>query len=265
MQLTIDINNTHKIESANYITNVEPRLHPNRIMEEHDFLYILDGTWEIYENDVAYQLAGDDLLILTAGAHHYGLTPSNAGNRHMYIHLYAEQSSSSSDTVVLDSLYHCANNPQIKHYFKEIISTYWSEDSMKEIRLSLLFSLFICELDSLKHSHNVPNRYADIISKVIDTLQTNPQIIYSCKEMADQFFICSRTLSNMFMQTYGVSFYSYQINLKMEMVRQYLSDHPDELLINVAKNFGFYDEFHLSKSYKKKFGMPPKRYINQYK
>lgn len=90
MDFAIKIDGTHRIESANYVTNVNPALHPNRVMELHDFLYILDGTWEIYENDTAYHLRNDDLLILTACNHHYGLLPSNAGNRHMYIHLYTE-------------------------------------------------------------------------------------------------------------------------------------------------------------------------------
>lgn len=258
MELVIDINNTHKIESANYVTNVAPTLHPDRVMELHDFLYIIDGTWEIYENDIPYKLQNDDLLILTAGSHHYGKLPSSEGNRHMYIHLYTEAGSQTSGTR-LNTLYHCGSNPRIKQYFEEIISTYWSENPLKDTRLSLLFGLLICELDSLENTSFASGKYNETIPKVLNLMQTNPQILYSCQEMADNFYICPRTLSNMFMQGFGVSFYNYQMNMKLEMVRQYLSDHPLELLYNVARNFGFYDEFHLSKAYKKKFGYPPKK------
>ena len=62
----------HTITSGNYVTSVHGMVHPNRIIGEHDFLYILDGTWEIWEDDTSYALQSDDLLILTAGRHHYG-------------------------------------------------------------------------------------------------------------------------------------------------------------------------------------------------
>ena len=57
----------HTITSGNYVTSVHGMVHPNRIIGEHDFLYILDGTWEIWEDDTSYALQSDDLLILTAG------------------------------------------------------------------------------------------------------------------------------------------------------------------------------------------------------
>ena len=77
----------HTVASGNYVTSVHGMLHPDRILKEHDFLYILDGTWEIREDGVIYQLHSDDLLILAAGRHHYGLEMCNPGNRHMYIHV----------------------------------------------------------------------------------------------------------------------------------------------------------------------------------
>ncbi len=50
------------ITSANYITSVNGMLHPTRMMSEHDFLYILDGTWEVIEEGIPYELQTDDLL-----------------------------------------------------------------------------------------------------------------------------------------------------------------------------------------------------------
>lgn len=260
MELFFSIDNKHRIESANYVTNVNPTLHPDRVMELHDFLYILEGTWEIYEEETLYRLSSDDLLILSAGKHHFGKTPSSAGNKHMYIHLYAE----SSDDALKQrffSLYHCASNPKVKQYFKEIIAAYWSDSLHKESRISMLFGLLLCELSSIGESDGKNPRHSKLLTDVTEMLQTHPHTIYSCEEMAAKFYICPRTLSNVFVKTHGVSFYSYQMNMKLEMVRQYLSDHPNELLYNVAKNFGLYDEFHLSKTFKKKYGISPRQFL----
>ena len=59
----------HTISAGNYVTSVNGMIHPDRIMAEHDFLYILDGTFEIWEDDILYPCAKDDLLILPAGRH----------------------------------------------------------------------------------------------------------------------------------------------------------------------------------------------------
>lgn len=77
----------HTISSGNYVTSVNGMIHPDRIMKEHDFLYMLDGSWEICEDHETYQMQTNDLLILPAGRHHYGQKLCNPGNRHMYLHV----------------------------------------------------------------------------------------------------------------------------------------------------------------------------------
>ena len=42
------------------------------------------------------------------------------------------------------------------------------------------------------------------------------------------------------------------------MVYQALQNNTDLTLKEAAVNFGFYDEFHLSRAFKKKFGVAPK-------
>ena len=278
MRISFEIAGNHKIESANYVTNVVPMLHPDRVLDVHDFLYILDGTWEIYENNTAYEMGKDDLLILSAGNHHYGKKPSSAGNKHMYIHLYQENRKRSSSkragstdipssTLTSNSpLFHCASNPRIKQYFKEIIATHLSDNpsitqEMKDEKISLLMGLMLWEMSSLQKSLESKPKHSELISEIIDLLQTNPHHMYTTEEIADKFYVCSKTVSNMFKGAYDVTFYSYQMNMKLEMVRQYLSDHPYETLASAARNYGFYDEFHLGKAYKKKFGFSPKRKI----
>ena len=55
------------ITSANYITSVNGMVHPDRVLPEHDFLYMLDGTWEVFEDGKKYEMESDDLLILASG------------------------------------------------------------------------------------------------------------------------------------------------------------------------------------------------------
>ena len=52
----------------------------------------------------------------------------------------------------------------------------------------------------------------------------------------------------------------YQMDLKLEMVKEFLIHQPQAKLHEAAVNFGFYDEFHLSKAFRKKYGQPPSKY-----
>lgn len=266
MNTYFSIKNEHRIESANYITLVHPQVHPDRVMNVHDFLYIIDGTWEIIEDETVYKLCTDDLLFLAAGKHHYGLKPSSPNNRHMYIHVYCEETAALSGPLwESESLIHCQDNPQVKQLFEEIISTSWTPHPLKNEKLSFLFSLLLCALT--RQTERLPKDGRDsrhyLIQQIAYQLQSNPQRLFSCKEMADQFFICERTLSNLFKKSFGKSFYAFQMDMKLETIQQYLMNHPAAQLNEVAVNFGFCDEFHLGKSYKKRYGISPKRHVNQ--
>lgn len=261
MSVEFDVLASYKLESANHITFIEPGLHPDRTLPYHDFLYITDGTWEIVEEGKTYHVSSDDLLILSAGRHHYGEMPCSANNRHMYIHAYVPASveGERQDVRKFASLIHCQNNPRVKELFEEVIQAVWSDDPLKERRQSLLFGLLLCELHRQQEYDGLSG--SDMVREVTREILTNPQVMYSAGEMAEKFFVCAKTLNNQFRKVHGKTFYTYQMEHKLEMVRQFLRNHPDTKLEEVARNFGFCDEFHLGKVYKKKYGISPKRHV----
>lgn len=260
------------ITSANYTTSVNGMVHPDRVLPEHDFLYVLDGEWEIMEEGVRYDMRTDDLLILCAGHHHYGEKLCNPGNRHMYFHVLPSmrerllmdkmegiEEEAEKDFFQSSTLVHCQGTPRVRQYFTEVISAYWSEDAQRRDRLTLLFNLFLCELISLQSGGNGGSAEDPIVEQARRKIHSNPQISWTAREMADCFYICPRTLNNHFQRASGRTFAAYQMDMKLEMVREFLLNQPDAKLHEAAVNFGFYDEFHLSKAFKKKYGQPPSK------
>lgn len=269
--LLLDKMTPHQITEGNYITSVNGMVHPNRILKEHDFLYILDGTWEIWEDDTVYHLQTDDLLILTAGRHHYGTKLCNPGNRHMYLHvipaLAEKEYEESSKVIPNDSLFlcpsllHCQHTPRIRQYFQEIISTCWTPNTEQAHCLSLLFSLLLCELSMLDEQRKNSQTLSDpVVEEIIRLIHTTPQTFFTAHEMASRYYVCERTLNNRFHKLCGKTFPAYQMEIKLEMVRQFLLTQPDTKLREAALNYGFCDEFHLSKAFKKQFGLSPSQY-----
>lgn len=275
------------ITSANYITSVNGMVHPDRVLPEHDFLYMLDGEMEVFEDGTAYEMQTDDLLILAAGRHHYGKKLCNPGNRHMYFHVLpteceagwnqaGENLLSVGNGVPQEekqavqsqkdfcqpcaTLLSCKSHPRIRRYFQELISEYWSESAVRAERLNLYFNLILCELMLLQAEGAEDGKVEPMIEAVREQIQSNPQIFFTPKEMADRFFVCPRTLNNHFQKACGKTFSAYQMDLKLDMVREFLLHQPQAKLHEAAVNFGFYDEFHLSKAFRKKYGQPPSQY-----
>ncbi len=257
-----------QVTSCNYITSVNGMPHPDRIMEEHDFLYILEGDWEIYEDGILYEMHSDDLLILKAGAHHYGVKPCNPGNRHMYFHTPPTEEEKNKSHPgekgrEIGSLIHCAGAPQVRRYFQDLIAVYWSDGANREEQISLLVNLIISivfELDESSYESIIGDT---IVEDVCRKLRTSPQCMFTAQELSKEYFICARTLNNRFIKAFGKSFHDYQADLKLNMIQQYLRCQPEVTLKEAAMNFGFCDEFHLSHAFKKKFGVSPTEYRNR--
>ena len=268
--------NLHAVTVGNYVTSVNGMIHPDRIMEEHDFLYMLDGEMEVWEDEIPYVLKNDDLLILTAGRHHYGKKLCTAGNRHMYIHAVPssiEVASNSSPVPPAQgdslfscpSLVHCASAPQIRQNMQEMIFVLLSHSPERDTRLSLLFSLFLCELSELTIATEIQSSPDPLVDSIMRRIHSTPQHFFSAQEIASDYHICNRTLNNHFLKSCGRTFPAFQMDTKLQMVQQFLLEQPCTKLFEVAVNYGFYDEFHLSKAFKKKYGISPSRYRQLHK
>ena len=79
-------------------------------------------------------------------------------------------------------------------------------------------------------------------------------------ELAAAAYVSERTLRNRFLRLYGKTPHQYQMERKLQGVRQMLMDFPAMPLREVAGNYGFCDEFHLSKAFKSAFGLSPAAY-----
>lgn len=272
MYYAFQLSAKRRIAEANYNTFVKPLAHPDRVMPYHDFLYILEGNWEVGveagERCEVFQLRKGDLLILPAGLRHYGTRLCSPHSRNMYIHAEplpgdhacdtSDISVAEPDLILLPLLIHCGGSVEISRYFSEIITGCWDDALHKETRLSCLVQLLLCELGCQALKSPVTMRCSAFVYEIAQFSQSNPEVFFSVSDMARRFHVSEKTLNNRFKMVYNKTFYAWQMDQKLDMVYQYLHSVPNAALKEIAANFGFYDEFHLSRAFKKKFGTAPK-------
>ena len=254
-----------KISAASYIYYAQGCLHPDRVMQEHDFVYMLNGQWEIFQGREAFFMENDDVLILHAGQHHFGVRDCLPGTQTIYFHIGAGHKDTfqcgketPSEGALLPPLIHCGGRPRVKLLFQELVSIWHEPAPRRDRKLDTLFELLLLELEECcgqeAHFHD------EILLRSVSLLAQNPQKFFTAGELSDLLGICARTLNRRFQLQYGKTFYQYQMEEKMHMVQQFLLDYPEAKLQTVAVHFGFYDEFHLNRAFRKYTGMPPGQY-----
>ena len=262
MSIYFNVNRKHSVIAANshyYKIPTEER-YIDRTLKYHDFIYILDGKWAITEDQKNYPLEKGDVLLLAAGKHHYTSMPCQAGTRTFCMHISCEDGDleEREENIALPTLLHLRREQNIKRYFEDIVTIYWSESEYKQERLSALVELLMWELKNAyqQSSHND----TDLADQAIELLASSPHRRFKVEEAAQMLFVSEKTLNNAMRQKTGMPFYAYQKNMKLEMAASQIKMEPEMRISEIASALGFYDQFHFSKAFKEKFGVSPQNY-----
>ncbi len=265
MTFSMDLSQPHRVVSANAHTYTTPTeaLYIDRTLIYHDFIYLIEGEWLFSETvngqEVNYLLRPGDVLILPAVNHHYTRLPCKAGTRTFCIHVSREATDmdlTCARNISIPSHRNCRSNRQIFTLFKNIVDTFWSDTPHKEHQLCALFTLLMCQLSAMQQ----PESYPPEVSGAIQLIHETPHMTFSSQALAQALGVNSRSLARNFRDATGESLRGYQQDRKLEMVALQLQIEPDIRLKELAATFGFYDEFYLSKQFKKKYGVSPSEY-----
>lgn len=261
MKNIFNIDNRHSITEANINFYANPFVHPERIMNEHDFIYVLDGEWKIGQNDDIYTIDKDKLLVLSAGNRHYGISECTKGTRTMYFHISCESGDYSSlsigkpkdNQMIIDTLINAEFNRSIKRIFHEIVTAKLSFDDRKA---SILFDLLLCEISSVQNYTSSD----ELGEKIKNIIHLNPEKFLSNTYIADEVNVSLKTAETKFKSQFGITIHRYILEFKTEQAISFFKNFPEMPIKEIAYNLGFYDEYHFSKQFKKITGISPKEY-----
>ncbi|MBQ8598353.1 MAG: helix-turn-helix transcriptional regulator [Lachnospiraceae bacterium] len=234
--------------------------HPDRILQEHDLLYVREGNWSITQDEIDYSLTAGDVILLQSGHHHYGKFECNDIVKTGYIHFSVHdddcvrtQTDNSENFYAFPMVVHCGNNPIIERYFNRVIYSFWDDDYYQKEKAALYLELLLCELSS------VVSRKQSIADEIKLQIRKTPGRFISVEEFAKMYNCSVRTISSKFKESTGVSLHAWQMQLKCRMADELMQYEPTITLKEVAATYGFYDEYHFGKCFKKIMGRSPKK------
>ena len=256
-------------------TNVYPKpsIHDDRVMSEHNLLYIFEGEWEIGQDGVAYHLRGGDMMLMRAGSHHYGISPCTVNMRNMFFHFTALQTDqpavkltpaevrafANGNTVCLPTVIHCGSNNAISVIARNIINVFWSHRDDCERTLSLNINCLLSELSFI--ARNSLSQSEEWLTLLIQEMRMNPSRFVTPEEAAELAHMSVRSMSARFKRVMGHSLHEYQVSVKLEMAYNALCT-GHYTVKEVAQNFGFCDPYYFSRVFKKAYGMSPSEIKN---
>lgn len=264
MQYMFSTEARHWIAEANYSYYTIPTMHPSRNMEVHDFIYMLDGEWTIGQEGETFTMRNDDVLLLQANTDHYGVMPCQAGTRTMFLHVSREAGDSVySGTeelrqTLLRSHTNAADNPNIRSFFEKII---FAKSEGNDAKATTYFEALLYELSELSAKEQGENLASGIRSRIMASSDTIPKN----SDLAAHFHVSVKTAENAFKSAYRMTIHQFVLKVKIRQAQSYLTNFPEMKLSEVARNLGFYDEYHLSRQFKRSFGLSPSEFRKQHK
>ena len=256
-------------------TNVypTPAVHDDRVMEEHNLLYVLEGEWEIGQDGKAYKLKSGDMMLMRAGSRHYGISPCSANTRSMFIHFTGlvgdrpavplspveVRSYANGNTVCLPTVIHCGSNNAISVIVRNIINIFWWNRDDCERTLSLNINCLLSELAFI--ARNSLSQSEEWITRLLQEMRMNQSRFVSAEEAAETAHMSVRTMSARFKRIMGKTLHEYQLSMKLEMAYHTLRTGRYSVK-EVAQVFGFCDPYYFSRVFKKAYNLSPSEVRN---
>ena len=241
--------------------------HPDRVMAEHDLIYMLSGQWEVWQDGTPYLLHEGDILFLSAGHHHYGINPCTEEVNTIYVHLVAfeadllrEDLAVSKNEFLFPTHFHVPSDSPIPLLLKQMVTAYWHQNIYTAEQASAYLTLALCEMSLLTSEKAVVAGRDVLISRLMNTIESTPDHFYSVDEMCKLINVGRKTLHNYFKDVTGMSPHAYQLNHKLKGAKLLLEKEPQISLGDLARRFGFCDEYHFSKMFKQEFSVSPRKY-----
>ena len=257
----LDVSRSRKIIISSQPFYTEETLHPDRIMTCHDLFIMIDGSWDVAQEGVKYDIAVNDAIFLFAGLHHYGVTRCPKNTRTVFVHFealdtdYYGEYSDNPNLVAFPTKVPCMYNHDLQNYCIEIANLYWSNNPMKEQIMDAYAKAIFYMLN--KTWTRGQNSVSSDMIKLISIISSDLSKFYSLEELAKLSFFCKRTIISMFKKNMNTTPHQFQLNMKLDLCYSRLSNEPSTLIKSLANEYGFSDEYHLSRKFKEKFGISP--------
>ena len=226
-------------------------IHPDRVIDSYEIIFVVDGQVCINENGVEYTLHSNDMLLLEPDCRHFGFRPSTDTSFY-WMHWLC-------DTHLLPHVKCChVENPHNLSLLFSRLAYYAADAVLPEMR-DYVTRLILSEVYLLQEK-NIESRTAN---KVIDWIRANSDLPLKTTQVATHFGYNSDYLSRLLKKYSGKSLKGHIDEAKISSIKDLLLN-TNATLTEVAAAVGFEEYKYFLKFFKYHEGMTPTEFCNIY-
>ncbi len=200
-------------------------IHPDRIINTYEIIFVTKGTVYINENGIDYTLGQSDLLLLEPNLRHFGYKESSDTSFY-WLHYVG------STDWELPKQMHIESPYNLSILCKQLVH-YSSENNFPEC-LDYLIRLILAEISGSK----IILTENKLVNRVSEWIKANNDVILKVSDVADFFGYNTDYLSRLFKRHFGASLKQYIDRTKIQFIKNQLLN-TNLSLHEIAYNCGF--------------------------
>lgn len=237
----------------------------NYFVPSHTFLFTSGGNTEILLNYESHEIKRFGLFHISKGTClsiqpccdwlEYYMIFYKAGNS--YFNKNEIKNLLTKTNPFLKNYGFAPSNPIfISELLRQIYENWNQPTSNNRLYKKSLFYQFLSEVSKDLGSESLHIFSTDVVQMAIRYMNQNYSYPIQIQDMCDKIGISYSHFYRLIKKTMGISPQAYLSKVRLDKARYYLT-HSHYSLSEIAKFTGFYDEFHLSSTFKKVEGISP--------
>lgn len=228
---------------------------------QNKFYFLLEGSFSITIDGIAYTARPGDWFFIPAGVmHRYSNFPETPMKKY-WMHFDIYPSVNLLAPLQVAHRVNAAGCTRVTELFEEFGVLHNSTDLCDRLRVKAIILNLLAEYIRLadRNTQVVWEERDEDMRNVLSYIQENFRRNLTTGELAAVCHMHPTHFIRAFKLKMAQTPHQYIADLRMEYARQLL-DRSDWSLVEVAENAGFYDLAHFSRSFKRHFAMTPTQY-----
>jgi AraC-like DNA-binding protein len=243
--------------SAGRFVSSDEWIHPKRIIDSYEIIYVLEGDVFIQQDEARLQLKENELIVLQPFKTHFGYKSSTGRTSFYWLHYtdpdmytfcnikrHIRFDGTHNINLLLKQILHMANTPGYPQY-----------------SLDILLWLILTEI-TVEQSVGCINSNP-LLKDVCEWIRINNDKNITVTDVAREFEYSEDHISRIFKKNYSIGLKKYINEIKMNVIKNHLLSGSQPIK-EVAANAGFADYKHFLKYFKYHEGISPMEYRQVY-
>lgn len=276
--LRIPCNAMPFICEAAYSINLGTMFHADRTAPFHVAIYLLQGSMEIIEDGIAYQIMPQQLFFLKSGVHCWGEKPFEQGAAWYYAHFYCPEPqehmielprdvyyekkvclerNANEKYITLPKLTDCSGTNRIRRDFEKLLDAH-VHGNIPQASVNLWQIFLACARNPQEGT--CENGYVRQIQEYIRIHYADG---FTAEQIEQSCGLSYKYAGTLFKKAVGKTIKEYQSLLRLHKAEQLLTE-TDLPIAEIAQLTGFSDVFYFSKIFHREKGCTPRDYRKSY-